>query len=74
MPETIANRGVAEQAKLTPEEELRLFRGLVRSLTCSAAETLDDLGMWCKDPEQFERCLLVQHYLDYLKRLCDGKV
>jgi len=73
MPEVIANIGVTEPVELAPEEELRLFRGLMRSLTSSAADALNDLGMWCKEAEQLERCLLVQHYLDYMKRLCDGK-
>ena len=51
-----------------------MFRSLMRSLACDAENALNQLGMWCKDEEQLERCVLVQHYLDYMKRLCDGKV
>jgi hypothetical protein len=60
--------------KASPREELRVFRSLVRSLSSDAAKALDELEMWCTDADQLERCYLVRHYLDYMRRLCDGRV
>jgi hypothetical protein len=58
----------------SPREELRVFRGLVRSLSSDAAKALGELEMWCTDADQLERCCVVRHYLDYMRRLCDGRV
>jgi len=51
-----------------------MFRQLVRSLANDAAQALVELEMWCKDADQIERCSVVRHYLDYLRRLCEGRV
>ncbi len=74
MEQTFTSTAAPEKPRLSAQEELRIFRNLVRSLTSNAENALTDLGMWCKDADQLERLLLVQHHLDYMKRLCDGKV
>jgi len=66
--------GAIEKHGAAPRDELRAFRTLVRSLTADASRALGELQMWCQDAEQLERCYLVRHYLDYMKRLCEGKV
>jgi hypothetical protein len=60
--------------KASPGEELRVFRGLMQSLSSDAARALGELEMWCTNTDQLERCHLVRHYLDYMQRLCDGRV
>jgi len=69
----VATREMKKTA-LAPRDELRAFRDLVRSLTDDATSALAELQMWCQDAEQLERCYLVHHYLDYMKRLCEGRV
>jgi hypothetical protein len=73
MPPVAADPGLAGQPALTPQEELRVFRNLVSSLVGDAAQALGELEMWCQDAKQIEQCYLVRHYLDYLRRLCNGK-
>jgi hypothetical protein len=64
-------RGLTEPGS---QEELRIFRNLMRSLTQNASKTLKELELWCNDAEQLEHCSLLRHYLDYMQRLCDGAV
>jgi hypothetical protein len=62
-------------SKPRPEapDELRLFRNLMRSMTCNAMTVVDDLEMWCRNTDQLERCDLLRKHLDCMKRLCEGK-
>jgi hypothetical protein len=62
----------ATKANLSPSEQLRLFRNLIRSLSDDAAKAVAELEMWCSDANQLERCQLLRHYLTYMKRLCEG--
>ena len=64
---------VAQRPQLAPEEELRVFRNLMRSLSRDAVRALTELEMGCEDAGQLEQCLVVQHYLDYMKWLCEGR-
>ncbi len=57
-----------------PEEKLRVFRNLMRSLTHDAVKAVTELEMGCGSIEQLQGCRLVQHYLSYMKRLCEGRV
>jgi len=70
----VAHNGVGTQATPVAGEDLRIFRNLTRSLASDALAALNELEMWCTDARQLEQCHLVRHYLDYLRRLCDGKV
>lgn len=65
---------VVESAGTSTDGQFRKFRDVVRSLTTDASKALDDLEAWCADADQLERCYLIRHYLDYIARLCDGKV
>jgi hypothetical protein len=54
----------------------RLFRGTVRSLARDAVHVVYELRFAPEaDGASYqEKLSLVQHYLDYLIRLCDGQV
>jgi len=62
------------------ERELELnkadrIRGVVRSLVVDALAVLDKMRDDCQQPPALmENYYLLYHYLDYLKRFCDGKV
>jgi hypothetical protein len=71
MSHAVADVGNASKPEAL--EELRLFRNLLRSMTCNAMAVVDDLEMWCKNTDQLERCNLLRKHLDYMKRLCEGK-
>jgi len=70
----IAASQSTDEQRAASRDELAAFRGLMGSLTADAIAALEALQMWCEDAEQLERCCLIGHYLDYMKRLCDGKV
>lgn len=74
MSQVVPSTQTAEQIFLDPQDELRMFRNVMRSLTSDAAKALNELEMWCNDTEQLQRCGLLHHYLDYMKRLCEKKV
>jgi hypothetical protein len=74
MHSAVATTGVIERTRPSTDGRFRKFRGVVRSLATDANKALDDLEAWCADADQLERCYLVRHYLDYIARLCDGKV
>jgi hypothetical protein len=57
------------------DRKLRLFRGTVRSLVRDAGGVVNELLSDEATPgSALERLDLVQHYLSYLLRLCDGRV
>ena len=56
------------------DEQLRMFRNVVRSLAADATAALNQLETGCTDADQLEQCLLLRHYLDYMMRLCQGRV
>lgn len=68
-----AGAGVPTERRLEPEEELRVFRNLVRSLAGDALSAIGDLEIWCQNLDQLERCRVLRRYLDYMHRLCDGR-
>jgi hypothetical protein len=50
------------------------FRGVTRSLVVDALVVLDKMWEECQNlPELREDYYQLYHYLDYLKRFCDGK-
>ncbi len=52
--------------------ELELFKGVVKSLVENSLKTMNEIGE--SYPElSWEKYELLYHYLDYLKRLCEGK-
>lgn len=68
----ITHNEVSEESATTPEEQMRIYKNLVRSLTRDALGALGELEMWCQDANQLEQCNLVRHYLEYLQRTADG--
>lgn len=74
MHEVLSSTNRRDAANLPPSEQLRVFRNLVHSLASDAMKALSEVGKDCQDSEQAEQCVLVGHYLDYMKRLCEGKV
>lgn len=62
-------------AQTAHDRKLELFRGVVRSLVRDAVRVLKE--MRCSDDlsaSAQERMQLLNHYLSYLARLCDGRV
>jgi len=74
MHRAIANVDLTRRENREPPQQRRILCNLVRSLTVDATKALSELETWCDNAEQLERCHLVRHYLDYMKRLCEGRV
>lgn len=59
-------------------EELENFKAVVRNLAVNAekvVEEMDGLCIICGQTEEMaEKYHLLKHYLDYLRRLCNGEV
>ena len=50
-------------------------KGVTKSIVEDALKVMDDMWVDCQDsPRLVENYLLLRHYLDYLKRFCEGKV
>ena len=50
-------------------------KGVTRSIVVDALKVMDDMWTDCQDsPRLVENYYLLRHYLDYLKRFCEGKV
>lgn len=58
--------------------EIETFKAVTKSLVRDAAKTLDETGaLWELEPdskELREKFHLLEHYLSYLFRFCEGKV
>ena len=63
--ESIPGRGLGKAER---------FKGVTRSLVVDALVVLDKMWEECQhSPELREDYYQLHHYLDYLKRFCDGK-
>lgn len=50
-------------------------KGVTKSIVLDALKVMDDMWTDCQDsPSLMESYYLLRHYLDYLKRFCEGKV
>jgi hypothetical protein len=60
------------------ENNLEGFKAVIKSLDAGAMKVLDETeDLWEKDAnskEMKEKLGLLRHYLDYMKRFCEGKV
>jgi hypothetical protein len=59
---------------LPPEEELRHFKGVVKSPMQDASKVLAELELEVSGPEAERLIELLDHYLSYTERLCEGKI
>ena len=71
-----SNENVMKQGKgeLPPEEELRHFKGVVKSLMQDASKVLAQLELEVSGAEAERLMELLDHYLSYTERFCEGKV
>ena len=60
--------------KLSPEEELKHFKAIVRSVMMDASKVLGYLELEVHGAEIEEQISLLDHYLDYTRRLCERDV
>ena len=51
--------------KLSPEEELKHFKAVVRSVMMDASKTLANIELISEGAELEEQISLLDHYLDY---------
>lgn len=59
--------------ELPPEEELRHFKGVVKSrLMQDASKVLAELEVEVSGPEAERLIELLDHYLSYTERFCEG--
>ena len=58
--------------KLSPEEELKHFKAVVRSLMMDASKVLGFIELEAHGAEIKEQVSLLDHYLDYTRRLCES--
>ncbi len=69
---------VFNEAKAKGLSEFDCFKAVMRSVLIDALKALEDTGAeWELDhnsQELREKFHLLHHYLDYLKRFCEGKV
>jgi hypothetical protein len=62
------------EGKLPPEEELRLLKAVVKSLMRDASKVLAQIELLeLSGPEVDELIHLLNQYLSYTERLCDGR-
>lgn len=58
--------------QLTSEEELMHFKVVVKGLMNDASKVLAEIELISKGDEMEEKISLLEHYLDYTKRLCES--
>ncbi len=54
------------------EKELTNFKAVVRIVMLDASKVLANIELLSNDPELEEQIGLLDHYLDYTKRLCES--
>lgn len=64
----------SDEVELPPEEELRAFKRLVKSLMQDASEVLGQIELEVSGAEAERLIELWDHYLSYTERLCEEKV
>jgi hypothetical protein len=63
---------LATDKKLTPEEELKHFKNIVKSLMDEASKALVNIDLFSHEVEMKEEISLLSHCLDFTIRLCEG--
>ena len=63
---------LAKNGELPAEKELAYFKGIVRSLMNDASEVLAYIELLSHGAEIEEEIHLLDHYLDYTRRLCES--
>ena len=58
--------------KLPPEEELKHFKAIVRSVMMDASKVLGHIELLVHGAEIEEQMSLLDQYLDYTQRLCES--
>jgi hypothetical protein len=60
--------------KLSPEKELMHFKAVVRSVMLDASKVLANIELIVHGAEVEEQMSLLDHYLDYTRRLCERDI
>ena len=60
--------------RLPPEKELMHFKGVVRSVMIDASKVLANIELLSHGAELEEQIALLDHYLDYTRRLCERDI
>jgi len=60
--------------RLPPEKELVHFKAVVRSVMIDASKILANIELLSHGAELEEQIALLDHYLDYTRRLCERDV
>ena len=63
---------LADSRKLTPEEELKHFKNVVKSLMDESSKALVNIELFSHGVEIKEEISLLSHCLDFTIRLCEG--
>ena len=58
--------------KISPEEKLKHFKNVVKSVMYDALKALALIELLAHDTEMEEQISLLDHYLDYTRRLCES--
>jgi len=58
----------------SPEKELMHFRAVVRSVMLDASKVLANIELLVHGAEVEEKMSLLDHYLDYTRRLCERDI
>ena len=58
--------------KLPPDEELKHFKAVVRSVMMDASKVLGHIELLVHGAEIEEQISLLDHYLDYTQGLCES--
>lgn len=58
--------------KVQPEEELKHFKAIVKSIMDDASKALAEIILLSNGSEIEEKISLLDHYLDYVRRLCES--
>ena len=67
-----ADESSSEGKKLPPEEELKHFKAVVKSLMNDASKVLAEIELLSHGAEIEEKISLLDHYLDHTTRLCES--
>lgn len=59
--------------ELESDEYLVHFKAVVKSITNDASKVLGEIELACQGGEIEEKISLLDHYLDYVGRLCETK-
>ena len=57
--------------RLSPEKDLMHFKAVVRSVMIDASKVLANIELLSHGVELEEQMALLDHYLDYTRRLCE---